>query len=1109
MGVVYLSAADRDVRRKADGVRQLGERHFLLAMTSVVAMLAIWLSSSGRLHTHVLTESSAAARPTNLNSVMRPEELERPFELIFADASDRRFAARRLFEFMVSSRDAGGSLPNVGAILGATATVDAIERTSLVEYRERLRQARNNAARTASARPTAIPLFTSRDLAALKPSLVVRTQGTFRRLTLLWAAVYFTSIWAVALLWWARACRGDHLLLAAAHLLTAFGFALLVSRSDPVRDTLLFVRYTQGVAIGLGIFAVVSLLNFRRAALLTFSYIPLGAALFVSVLLIAFGHGPGGSNAKVNLGPVQPIEAIRLLLALFLAGYFARRWELLRQIHGRNIRAFQIPEWLKLPRLDYVLPLAIGITAALIFFFLQKDLGPALLVSFVFLATYAIARNRAGMATMGLAILIVGFYVAHKLNMSTTLVARAKMWQAPWDNEVKGGDQIAQAMWALSTGGVSGTGLGLGDTRYLPAGHTDLVLAAIGEELGVLGLISVAAIFALIAARGFRTSLRATNDYGFFLATAVTLFLVLPVLIMAAGMLSILPLTGIVTPFLSYGGSAMAANFAALGIITAIRMNSESVPTTNPFRPALKCLVGLLGVAALVVIALLLNVQVLKADHYVARPYLGLQADGGRRYQYNQRVLDVAGLIPRGTVYDRRGLPLATDDAKIARRAHDEYKKHGIDLEADCMLPIEHRCYPLGGAAFHLLGDASNRRNWSATNTSYVERDAQNRLRGFDDYAVTVTAVDRSGRSVPTVRRDYRELIPLLRHRYRPNHPAVRTFLDRKRDLTLTIDAPLQARVAQILSKYAARSASGHAAAVVIDPNTGDVLASVSYPFPDADLNGEITDETECLIDRARYGLYPPGSTFKLVTAAAALRQNRTAHSTTLTCTLLPNRRAGAKIPGWGLVRDDVLSTHPHGAIDMRDGIVRSCNAYFAQLAVRLGPQALHETATLLGISVARENSMARLRATLPQAGYGQGEVVSTPIRMARLAAAIASDGVVREPRLEVSSEAAHTQYLLPRPAAGLLGRYLREAVLIGTGRSLKSHEWRIAGKTGTSEVNGARSHAWFMGFAPYGAAEKKIAFAVIIENAGYGGLAASPAAGEIVSAAAASGLIR
>jgi cell division protein FtsI/penicillin-binding protein 2 len=85
----------------------------------------------------------------------------------------------------------------------------------------------------------------------------------------------------------------------------------------------------------------------------------------------------------------------------------------------------------------------------------------------------------------------------------------------------------------------------------------------------------------------------------------------------------------------------------------------------------------------------------------------------------------------------------------------------------------------------------------------------------------------------------------------------------------------------------------------------------------------------------------------------------------------------------------------------------------------------------------------------------------------------------------------------------------LRDSVLDGTGRSLRAHPWRIAGKTGTAEVHGAPSHAWFVGYAPYGAAEKRIAFAVIIENAGYGGVAAAPAAGEIVNAAAQSGLVK
>ena len=92
------------------------------------------------------------------------------------------------------------------------------------------------------------------------------------------------------------------------------------------------------------------------------------------------------------------------------------------------------------------------------------------------------------------------------------------MWQSPWDNSVPGGDQVAQAMWAIATGGRLGTGLGLGDSRYLPAGHTDLVLAAVGEELGASGLIAVAVVFGVMAWRGLAYRAAAPTDYGFFLS---------------------------------------------------------------------------------------------------------------------------------------------------------------------------------------------------------------------------------------------------------------------------------------------------------------------------------------------------------------------------------------------------------------------------------------------------------------------------------------------------------------------------------------------------------------------------------------------------------------
>jgi cell division protein FtsI/penicillin-binding protein 2 len=129
---------------------------------------------------------------------------------------------------------------------------------------------------------------------------------------------------------------------------------------------------------------------------------------------------------------------------------------------------------------------------------------------------------------------------------------------------------------------------------------------------------------------------------------------------------------------------------------------------------------------------------------------------------------------------------------------------------------------------------------------------------------------------------------------------------------------------------------------------------------------------------------------------------------------------------------------------------------------------------------------------------------------MARVAAAIATDGRLRDVNLEhTSSGGGQTSVLVSPEAAALLRQYMRDVVLSGTARTLRENPWRLAGKTGTAEVHGAPSHAWFVGFAPFGPAEKRVAFAVVVENAGYGGLAAAPAAGEIVTAAAASGLVR
>jgi cell division protein FtsW (lipid II flippase) len=1063
MTVTYTAAVDRDAPRTRHRARLVDLSVVSIVATSLVAALAIALAYAGRMSVAESSARAAAAAPVDLNTVADVKAIDAAMAPVVPDADDRRVAAERLFQFLAAERQQARLLPNVGAVA---------------------------------------PLFPPAEFAALKPVFSVRTADEFRRQVVRFGCLYLFSFQAATAFWRLRRIRTDPLLVAVAHLVTAIGFAILLSRGDPLRDSLMFVRFAESTAAGVAVMVAVSLVDFGAAAFIALSYLPLIVALSLSVVLILFGSGPGTSGAKVNLGPVQPIEAIRLLLALFLAGFFTRRWEVLRDIGTPIWRGSRWARRINLPRLEYVMPVAAGVGLALVLFFLQKDLGPALFLCCVFLATYVVARGRVGMAVAGGALLALGFYLGYRFQISQTLVARIGMWQSPWDNAVFGGDQTAHALWALATGGSAGTGLGLGDTRYLPAGHTDLILAAIGEELGAAGLALVAVLYGLVGWRGFRIGRLARNDYGFFLAVALTLFLIVPVLIMTSGILGVTPLTGVVTPFLSYGGSAMIANFCALGILTAIHADRHPPGDLEPFRVPIRCLGSALAVSALALLAVAANVQLLHADEYLIRPHLGIQADGGRRFVYNPRVLDIVRLMPRGTIYDRRGLPLATDDRRVIADARPAYEALGVSLDDACAAPRE-RCYPLGAAAFHLLGDARTRVNWSAPNSSYVERDAESELRGFDDRAEVVRTTNAAGQPMVTIKRDYRDILPALRHRYELENAAWARFR-RPHDVHLTIDAELQLRAAAIVAAYAQKTA-GRAAAVVLEPDTGGLLASVSYPTyaPDGAADG--------LLDRARYGLYPPGSTFKLVTASAALRQHLDPRRTTFTCTRLPDGRVGAKIAGWNRpVRDDVRD-HAHGTIDVHDGFVHSCNAYFAQLAVKIGSQPLIDTASRLGISLTpATDTIARVRQTLPQIGYGQGDVVVTPLKMARVAAAIASNGMLRDARCEQDdAAAAGAGPFVSDGDARLLASYMRDVVLSGTGRVLRNHPGRIAGKTGTAQLDRQPSHGWFVGFAPFGPADRRIAFAVVIENAGYGGGSAAPAAGDIVTAAMHAGLLK
>lgn len=1009
-----------------------------------------------------LQQGLAAKRILNLNGLSTREDLL-PLLSTIPDAKQRQEAARRIYYL-------SGGLPNVGAV----ARVLGGE-----EFR----------------------LF--------KPLAVVRRPEQFQRAFFLWAAIFLAAFFLAHAWLSVRGFRGDQTFLPVLLLLTGIGFILMVSLRDPVRDRLLFAGFSQGVAGGCLLLAVASTLDFERL-FGKLSFVPLLASFAVSALLILFGSGPGTSDAKVNLFGFQPVEIIRLLLVFFLAGYFAQRWDVLRHARETRPSVAALTRRLDIPPLEYTIPVLVCVALSLVFFFLQKDMGPALVFGCLFLVLYGMARGSAFVPAAGLVLLGGGFVAGYVIGIPHTVRERVAMWLSPWDNLVHGGDQLAHSLWAFATGGVSGTGIGLGDPQIVPAAHTDLVLSALGEEWGFLGVAAVFGLYGWLIYRSLRIALRARSDYEFFLAAGLASATVLEILLIAGGALGVFPLSGVVTPFLSYGRTAMLANFLLVGILLSISARGAAQrgapENTLPFRGVTKAAALVFGLAAGAVLAKAAYVQVAHSAAVMGQGTLVVQADGARRYQYNPRFQEVMAEIPKGSIYDRNGLPLATSNWDELEKHRQEYQQLGINIDQACSR-TESRHYPFGGLMFDLLGDVRTRARWGAPNSSLVERDEARRLRGYDDRPTLVEVRNPKDRSMErVVRYDYRELVPLLRHRYEPNNPAVRRVLDRPRDVRMSIDARLEVQTSQILRDQLQKAGREKGAAVVLDPASGDLLAAVSYPQP-------TEQEEENALDRARYGLYPPGSTFKVVTAMAALRKDPQLTHKTYACIRLPDGRVGNYIKGSRRpIRDDIQDKNPHGTLDLEHGLVVSCNAYFAQLgAYDVGAPELFETARLLGIAAATPDTAAELKKSLAQSSYGQGEVVASPFQMARVAATVANGGAMPQGRWitdETNPRTDMPQMVLGPDMAQTLGRFMREVVTLGTGTRAASRI-RIAGKTGTAELANAPSHAWFIGFAPYGGAGRKIAFSVLVENGVYGGTAAAPAAAAIVDAAAKLGLIQ
>jgi len=384
-----------------------------------------------------------------------------------------------------------------------------------------------------------------------------------------------------------------------------------------------------------------------------------------------------------------------------------------------------------------------------------------------------------------------------------------------------------------------------------------------------------------------------------------------------------------------------------------------------------------------------------------------------------------------------------------------------------------------------LLGDLRTGERFHASNASLMEHDSNQKLQGF---------------------RDYQELAAYVRYRHQPGDALMQSLRARDRSVRASIDIRYQLRAIEILKNRLEKAHRDHGALLVMNAQSGDVLALVSAPLPEP---VHATDDE--MLDRARYGQYPPGSTFKLVTAIAALRKDPALRQKKYHCGPLGDGRVGTNIPGWHRpIRDDVGDS-AHGTLDMMRAITVSCNAYFAQLGTyEVGAQRLHDTAELLDIDA---GDVAEIKKMMPFAAYGQGPVLVTPFKMARVAATIADSGTMPQGRWEIDSSNARNdapKRIVPSDSAVVLATAMRSVVTAGTGRhAMAGLDITVAGKTGTAQMDEGMPHSWFAGFAPYdGDPATRISFAVVIEHGGYGAQVAAPTARDLIEAARDLGII-
>ena len=1020
-----------------------------------------------------------------------------------------------------------------------------------------------------------IRLFSTRDFNIIRKekSIIIRTPGEFKRGYWIVFGGFLFGFLLIHIVLTVRFPQADQLILPMVMLLTGISFLTLLSLQDPLRDR--FFAKDSLVYLAIGCFSMIVMLyfNLRKFTsdsgfyrLFVFKNVDSAAngwpwiagALVLLFLTIRFGTGPEGSGVKVNLFIFQPSEIVKYLVILFLAGFFAMNEKFISEYAS----------WRKRWSFFYFSILCIG--AALFLFLVLGDLGPAMVICFSFiilfsfsrgdfmpmimavvfyvlvtwifknvwlsaalsaaylLALWAWNRRRLSESSLMAVIVIAAFMtldrVPHLARLFPgpveRLIERKAIWQDPWNNEVYGGDQVANGLWAMSGGGVAGQGVGESFAKTIPEAHTDMILPSIGENFGWAGIVCIFLMFVFYLHRSILIGRQTGTPFLFYLCAGIGVCTFVQFLLIAGGSTGALPLSGVALPFESYGGSSLVANFVAAGfLLSASKVKGTALQMDYITKQQDKNLVPALLAASIGILLLIVNISSYLFDNqkWVVKPALVADKSGARMFSYNPRIAILMNKLQAGTIYDRKGLVLATSNPQLIKKQQDRLGAAGADnYDLDSAMHKRlSRYYPFQEQLFFWLGDANTMVFDGSTNGYFAEYEHAAELRGFkmplSNYTVKASHyqedrfLPRGVKEMTVAKKDYSAIAPLLVQGI--NSAEVAAFKNKNRDVQLTVDAQLQTSIEQSMAADTSLS-DNRVSVVIMDSSNGDVLVSTQYPLPPVKnwdlLNMSIPDQNKLsqwitTTDLGFTYATQPGSTAKVLTALAAF--NKLGGDAEK---VVYHVSAEERIRTTGVEPDET------GMITMEKAIAHSNNVYFIKLA---NQQHLQEDMATLYLKTGmflngvggyfyekkagntnagqqekwRElwrktefntkppydpNNIHRTRAKgISGMAWGQGDLIATPAAVARLISGVANKGTLMQSRfaLKINDTVVGTKIseTLTQPAfAALLQQYMIEQ----SAPKVPILHLAVAGKTGTPEriwKGEDINDGWYVFFAP------------------------------------------